>query len=121
MQMRSEIPRLTGSHMNYAARNDGGDIITIYTGQECFFIPLDVTQVRVKHSVRAIKEWAFHDCMRLMHVHLANCKGLEKIKNTAFCGCTSLRKIVIPPAIRRIKDQAFAGCMIDTNTLDATI
>ncbi len=43
MQMRSEIPRLKQSHMNYAARNDGEDIITIYTRQECFFIPLDVT------------------------------------------------------------------------------
>jgi hypothetical protein len=42
-QMRSEIPRLTQSHMNHAARNDGEDIITIYTGQECFFILLDVT------------------------------------------------------------------------------
>ncbi len=38
-----------------------------------------------------------------------------------FCGCTSLRKIVIPPAVRRIKDQAFDGCMIVTNTVDATI
>jgi hypothetical protein len=54
--MRSEIPRLTRSHMKYAARNDGKDIITIYTGQECSFILLDVTRVRVKHSVRAIKE-----------------------------------------------------------------
>ncbi len=56
MRSESEIPRLTWSHMNDAARNDGKDIITIYTGQECFFIPLDVTRVRVKHSVRAIKE-----------------------------------------------------------------
>ncbi len=107
--------------MNYVARNDGEDIITIYTGQECFFIPLDVTQVRVKHSVRAIMELAFHDCTWLTHVHLADCEWLEKIKNKAFCGCTSLRKIVIPPDTRRIKDQAFDGCMIVTNTIDATI
>ncbi len=119
--MHSEIPRLTQSHMNYAARNDGEDIITIYTRQECFFVLLDVTRVRVKPSVRAIKEWAFHDCTRLAHVHLANCEGLKKTKNKAFCGCTSLRKIVIPPAVRRIKDQAFDGCMIVTNTIDATI
>ena len=119
--MRSEIPRLTRSHMNYAARNDGEDIITIYTGQECFLIPLDVTRVRVKHSVRAIKEWAFHDCTRLMHVHLADCKGLEEVEDKAFCGCTSLSKIVIPPAVRRIKDQAFEGCMIVTDTVDATM
>ncbi len=119
--MRSEIPRLTQSHMNYAARNNGEDIITIYTGQECFFIPLDVTQVRVKHSVGVIKEWAFHDCTWLMHVHLADCKGLKKIKNKAFFGCTSLHKIVVPPAVRRIKDQAFDGCMIVTNTVDTTI
>jgi hypothetical protein len=118
--MRSEIPRLTGSHMN-AARNNGEDIITIYTGQECFFIPLDVTRVRVKHSVRAIKEWAFHDCTRLTHVHLADCEGLEEIEDKAFCGCTSRSKIVTPPAIRRIKDQAFEGCMIVTDTVDATM
>jgi hypothetical protein len=59
--------------------------------------------------------------MWLTHVHLANCEGLEEIKNKAFCGCTSLRKIVIPPAVRRMKDQAFEGCMIVTNTVDATI
>jgi hypothetical protein len=103
--------------MNYAARNNGEDIITIYTGQECFFIPLDVSRVRVKHSVRAIKEWAFHDCTWLTHVHLANCEGLEEIEDKAFCGS----KIVIPPAIRRIKDHAFEGCMIVTDTVDATI
>lgn len=56
-----------------------------------------------------------------MHVHLDDCEGLEEIKNKAFCGCTSLRKIVIPPAIRRIKDQAFEGCMIVTDTVDATM
>ncbi len=119
MQMRSEIPRLTRSHMNYAARNDGEDIITIYTGQGGLFIPLDVTRVRVKHSVRAIKEWAFHDCMWLTHVYLADCEGLEEIEDKAFCGCTSLSKIMIPPAVRRIKDQAFEGCRIVTDTVDA--
>ncbi len=31
-RMLSEIPRLTRSHKNYAARNNGEDIITIYTG-----------------------------------------------------------------------------------------
>ncbi len=57
----------------------------------------------------------------LTHVHLANCKGLEEIEDKAFCGCTSLSKIVIPPAVRRSKDQAFEGCMIVTDTVDATM
>jgi hypothetical protein len=57
----------------------------------------------------------------LTHVHLANCEGLEEIEDKALCGCTSPRKIVIPPAIRKIKDQAFEGCMIVTDTVDATM
>jgi hypothetical protein len=56
-----------------------------------------------------------------MHVHLADCKGLKEIEDKAFCGCTSLGKIVIPPTVRRIKDQAFEGCMIVTDTVDTTM
>jgi hypothetical protein len=57
----------------------------------------------------------------LTHVHLADCEELEEIEDKAFCGCTSLSKIVIPPTVRRIKDQAFEGCMIVTDTVDATM
>jgi hypothetical protein len=31
------------------------------------------------------------------------------------------KQIMIPPAVRRIKDQAFEGCMIVTDTVDATM
>jgi hypothetical protein len=51
---------------------------------------------------------------------LPTARGSRRLSK-AFCGCTSLLKIVIPPAVRRIKDQAFEGCMIVTNTVDATI
>ncbi len=56
-----------------------------------------------------------------MHVHLADCEGLKEIEDKAFCGCTSLSKIAIPPAVRRIKDLTFEGCMIVTDTVDATM
>jgi hypothetical protein len=50
-------------------------------------------------------------------------RAREQVADTErhVCGCTSLHKIVIPPTVRRIKDQAFDGCMIVTNTVDATI
>ena len=36
--------------------------------------------------------------------------GVEVIKKQAFQDCRSLRKILIPPSVRAIKDWAFSGC-----------
>jgi hypothetical protein len=37
-------------------------------------------------------------------------EGLEDIGDYAFYGCTSLREITIPPAVKAIKEKAFWGC-----------
>ena len=37
-------------------------------------------------------------------------EGLEEIGRNAFCECTSLQEIRIPPAIKAIKHGAFVGC-----------
>ncbi len=37
-------------------------------------------------------------------------KGLEEIGRWAFCDCTLLHEILIPPAVKAIKDYAFHGC-----------
>jgi hypothetical protein len=52
---------------------------------------------------------------------LPTARGPRKLRTRHFVDAHHYAKIVIPPAIRRIKDQAFEGCMIVTNTVDATI
>jgi len=123
--------------MNKNDMSDAGDegVYVIYTGHEGRGIPNDVIRVKVHPSVKRIEEYAFtkclrmaivilgvgvekigagafNDCTRLMHVNLADCYVLEEIEYKLFCGCTSLSKIAIPPAVRRIKDQAFEGCRL---------
>ena len=67
----------------------------IYTGQWFEDIPQDVICVRVHPSVRRIVNEAFAGCLQLTIVILG--EGLKEIGRWAFCGCTSLRVIVIPP------------------------
>ena len=117
--------------------SDAGDegAYVIYTGHEWGGIPNDVIRVKVHPSVKRISEYAFtrcsrmaivilregvekigagafNNCTRLTHVNLADCYVLEEIEYKLFCGCTSLSKIAIPPAVMRIKDQAFEGCSL---------
>jgi hypothetical protein len=80
----------------------------IYTGQWFEDIPQDVICVRVHPSVRRIVNEAFAGCLQLTIVILG--EGLEEIGRWAFCGCTSLRVIVIPPTVRVIHKWAFAHC-----------
>jgi hypothetical protein len=37
-------------------------------------------------------------------------EGLEEIGHGAFCECTSLREILIPPAVKANESQAFLRC-----------
>jgi hypothetical protein len=64
-----------------------------------------VTHVRIHSSVRMIKDWAFLR-RRQLRIVIFN-DGLEEIGKRAFCECTSLREIIIPNAVKRIKDGAF--------------
>ena len=61
-------------------------------------IPRDMTQVRVDHSVRAIKINHSFNCMQLRTAILNN--GLKEIGKYAMSGC---RSIEIPPAIKAIR------------------
>jgi hypothetical protein len=96
--------------MGDAAGNEGEDFI--YTGRESDIILGNVTRVRVDRNIRAIKAEAFQNCTHLAHVYLGDCdcKGLKKIGERAFAGCTSLREILIPPTNRVIQEGEFRGC-----------
>jgi len=55
-----------------------------------------------------IDERAFRECSALTSVELS--EGLEEIGEGAFCGCTSLNAIIIPPIVKVIPEGAFYGC-----------
>ena len=71
----------------------------LYTGQED--VLMDGIRVRVHPSVRVICGKAFIGRERLISVEFHD--GVEVIKEEAFCRCTSLCKILIPPSVRAIK------------------
>jgi hypothetical protein len=68
-----------------------------------------VIHVRVHPPIRRIEDDAFFGC-RLLTIADLNNEGLEEIGVWAFQYCTSLQRIVIPPAIRVIGKWAFYVC-----------
>ena len=61
------------------------------------------------NAVRAIKLGAFHNCTGLTRVIVIFGVGLEerRLGEEAFKDCTSMEEIVIPNAVRAIKEAAF--------------
>ena len=59
-----------------------------------------------KNKIR--KSQAFSKCLGLTIVNLG--QGLEEIGDLAFYDCISLHEILIPLAVKKIKDDAFRGC-----------
>ena len=86
--------------------DDGVNIIFVYMGGEQV-VPRDVTHVRIHRSVKIIPRWAFFQSRNLMSVETHN--EIEKVEESAFCGCTSLKGIKLP-GVREIKQEAFMGC-----------
>jgi hypothetical protein len=64
--------------------------------------------INIPSSIRAIKNYAFYDCLQLATAILND--GLEEIGERAFYKCRSLCKIKFPPSVSAIKDFAFHGC-----------
>jgi hypothetical protein len=69
----------------------------------------------IPNAVKVIMLHAFIDCERMSTVTLG--EGLEKIEWCASENCTSLERIVIPPAVKDIDDSAFRSCSNLTNTV----
>ena len=66
---------------------------------------VEVIEASIPPAVKAIKDGA---CTQLTIVNLG--EGLEEIGACAFARCTSLQRLVIPPAVKLIQDSAFIGC-----------
>ena len=99
-----QIARILDDNIVIHDDNDGGQDF-VYMGQENDDVPRNLTRVIVHTFVRVIRGMAFFNRTSLTTVVLG--ERLFIIGVEAFCGCTSLHKISIPPAVRNIKMRAF--------------
>ena len=92
-----------------STNNDGG--VFTYTGGGRDAVPRNVVRVRVHPSITRIPAETFYEQKKLQEVEL--CEGLLEIGERAFYGCHSLKKIVIPSSVKKIRGQAFS--MVQSN------
>mmetsp|Transcript_11523 Transcript_11523/g.31915 ORF Transcript_11523/g.31915 Transcript_11523/m.31915 type:complete len:437 (+) Transcript_11523:220-1530(+) len=69
-----------------------------------------------------IGQECFRDCTSLQEMDLGNCPLVTIIPQSAFCNCTALSKLVMPPRLQRLGRAAFARCRaLPHVTLPATL
>ena len=74
-------------------------------GFGCFFGMGNLTEVRFSNSVKAIREEAFMYCSKLKKVTLP--PHLKKIERAAFA-YTNIKEIKLPEGIKEVQEDAFA-------------
>ena len=87
--------------------DDSSTEVLVYMGGD-MEVPLDVARVRVHPSVTVIPDRVFYNRDKLVEVEL--CEGLLEIGRGAFDSCKSLRQIIIPSTVTRIRWGAFIRC-----------
>ena len=98
--------------MSAAEGSNDAEVFVVYTGPRGAAVPRDVVRVRVDPSVTSIPDDAFYEHKKLTEVEL--CEGLVEIGDRSFAHCChSIRKLIIPNSLRRIRDGAFA-CSLRT-------
>ena len=71
------------------------------------FVGLNVKKLVIPSSVRKIEESAFE----YVHSEIIDIRPLlESIPDAAFYGCSSLKKLILPPTIKRLGRSAFYEC-----------
>ncbi|KAL3931203.1 MAG: hypothetical protein SGBAC_011415 [Bacillariaceae sp.] len=80
-----------------------------YLGNEDETIPEDVSELVIHPLVQRIPHAACEGYHRLISVNF-NGSALQIIGRRAFCKCTALKEIEIPPSVTAIEEYAFSGC-----------
>ena len=77
-----------------------------FIGRDAFIKCTGLTSIELPDSLKKIKSGAFEDCTNLVDVRIPD--GIESI-GSAFKGCKSLEKIVLPEGVAVLSDVAFEG------------
>ena len=80
----------------------------VYSGKEIFRDDDELTEVTFAKGVTRIAELAFSGCSSLAAITIPD--GVTKIGNYAFEGCSSLTAITIPDSVTTIGQVTFRGC-----------
>lgn len=70
-----------------------------------------LSKIAIPSSVTQIETSAFANCVKLVSVVFEKDSKLERIGDTSFYQCTSLKEIALPNKLKEIGDHSFAGCL----------
>ena len=91
---------------------DGHAVVTNNGQTNCYsgdvVIPETLTSEGTTYPVTAIGNYAFKDCVGLIHVTIPD--GITTIGYCAFWECMGLVSVTIPESVASIGDYAFASC-----------
>lgn len=75
--------------------------------KEAFSNSHNLEHINIPETVNFIDSNAFYNCYNLKDIEIPR---VEKIQQSTFEGCSSLKEISIPYGVQTICDQAFNGC-----------
>jgi len=90
-----------------AVRGDNNFMRYVYMGQEGEFIPLGATHIIVHESVTVIRARAFRMHRNIVEVICHD--NVEKMKESAFYKCRSLKRVIMP-GVTIVEEVAFYSC-----------
>ena len=67
----------------------------------------NIGSIRINSGVTGIGDYAFHGCINLKDVYIAD--TVKTIGNAAFGGCGQVKQISLPKDVREINSEAFLG------------
>lgn len=130
-----EIPAsVTG--IDYDAFDDcsGLETITVSAGNEVFESPegsnaiieresktlvLGCKNTNIPSGVKVVEDSAFNGCSELRKIELPS--SVMEIRDNAFYNCTGLYEVVLPPSLKKIGTQAFYKCNLQKIIIPSSV
>lgn len=72
------------------------------------FRSLDISQINIPSSVKAIEEYCFGGCYYLADIVFSSPSSLVSIEEQAFYLCSNLKTLILPNSLQSISQRAFA-------------
>ena len=88
-------------------RETYADMMFEYTGNGCS-VPRDITSVRFIEGLQKIGDSAFDYCKSIKSITLPS--TVVDIGDGAFYGCSNLKEVILNEGLQKIGDEAFCHC-----------